>query len=627
MPRRIALLLLLVTAPAWARDTGSPWVEVRSPHFSVVTDAGEREGRRLADQFERMRWVFQTLFPKANVDPIAPIVVIAVKNQKGMQALEPEAYLAKGQLTIAGLFLRAPDKNYILARTDVEGEHPYSTVYHEYTHLELGTEGMPLWLNEGLAEFFQNTDFRDKEVILGQASADDLMYLQQNRLIALPVLFQVDANSPYYHEEQKGSVFYAESWALTHYLEVTDYNGHTNHVGSYLTLVSRQTDPVSAAEQSFGDLKKLQSGLEDYIRRQQYMYFHMNSAGAAIDPKSMTVTPVTEPQADAIRADFLAYNGRTADARTMLDGVLKADPNNVQAHETMGFIEFRAGHRDEAKKWYSEAVALDSHSYLAQYYFGSLSVMDGSTGEEVEKSLRAAIELNPRFAPAYDSLAVLYGKRHEKLDQAHMLNLQAVDLEPGNVNFRLNAANILMEMGRYDDSVRVLKAAQVIAKTPLEVDVVQRVLKQVQQQQAQVEEWTRRQTENPGQVPGQAQVQTRVVMQGPGQAAGVGANEQQSAPKHPTETPHGTMHIVQGVIHGVQCSYPAVIELRVESPRQKVALYNNNYFKIDYSAANFTPSGDIHPCDELEGMKAKVQYFATSDKTVDGQIVSMVLSR
>jgi hypothetical protein len=56
-------------------------------------------------------------------------------------------------------------------------------------------------------------------------------------------------------------------------------------------------------------------------------------------------------------------------------------------------------------------------------------------------------------------------------------------------------------------------------------------------------------------------------------------------------------------------------------------LYNNNYYKIDYSAANFTPAGDIHPCDELEGMKAKVQYFSTADKTVDGQIVSMVLSK
>jgi Tfp pilus assembly protein PilF len=620
MPRWIALLLLLVSAHAWARDA-PPWVEVRSPHFSVVTDDGEREGRRLADQFERMRWVFQTLFPRANVDPIAPIVVIAVKNQKGMQALEPEAYLAKGQLAIAGLFLRAPDKNYILVRMDVEGEHPYSTVYHEYTHLELGTEGMPLWLNEGLAEFFQNTDFRDKEVVLGQASADDLMYLQQNRLIALPALFQVDANSPYYHEEQKGSVFYSESWALTHYLEVTDYSGHTNHVGNYLNLVSRQVDPVTAAEQAFGDLKKLQAALEDYIRRRQYMYFHMNSAGASIDPNSMTVTPVAQPQADAIRADFLAYNGRTDAARTLLDAVLKADPNNVQAHETMGFIEFRAGHRDEAKKWYSQAVALDSHNYLAQYYFGSLSVMDGSTGDDVESSLRTAIKLNPRFAPAYDSLAVLYGKRHEKLDEAHMLNLQAVQLEPGNVNFRLNAANILMEQGHYDDSVHVLEAARVIAKTPLEVDVVERVLKQVQQQQAQTEEWKRRQAET--------QVQTTVVTQGPvgKQADGVGANEEQSAPKHPTETPHGPDLMAQGVIRSVHCNRPGVLELRVEGAKGSVSLYSNDAYKIDYRALNFTPKDVIHPCQDLEGMKARVHYFRTADKTVDGQITIIALSK
>ena len=29
----------------------------------------------------------------------------------------------------------------------------------------------------------------------------------------------------------------------------------------------------------------------------------------------------------------------------------------------------------------------------------------------------------------------------------------------------------------------------------------------------------------------------------------------------------------------------------------------------------------MHPCTDLEGMKAGIQYFATSDKTVDGQIL------
>ncbi len=613
MRRTIALLLLLVSGRAWARENASGWVEVSSPHFRVVTNAGEKQGRHILDQFERMRWVFQTLFPKSNVDPVAPIVVIAVKNQKDMQALEPVQYLARGQINLAGLFQRSPDKNYILLRLDVEGEHPFATVYHEYTHLELGRESMPLWLNEGLAEFFQNTDIRDKDVLLGQASADDLLYLQQNRLIPLPVLFRVDANSPYYHEEQKGSIFYAESWALTHYLEVADYKEHTNRVGAYLRLVDHQVDPVTAAEQAFGDLKKLESMLDDYTRHPEFMYFHMNSAAAPIDPDAVTVAPLAQPQADAIRADFLAYSGRTDDARALLDTVLKADPSNVLAHETMGFLEFRAGHREEARKWYGQAVALDSQSYLAQYYFGVLSLMGGSTGDEVEASLRTAVKLNPRFAPAYDSLAMLYLRRGNKLDEAHMFNLQAVELEPTNVNYRLNTANILMAQGQYDAAVQVLQTAASKARTPLEADVVDRVLKQARHMQ----DWKRQQAETP------ADGQTTVVLQNSGAANGI----VQDTPKHPTETPHGPMLTAQGVIHSVQCSYPTVLELRIDSPAQKISLYNNNYFKIEFTVANFTPKGDLHPCDEMEGLKAKVRYFATADSSVDGQIVSMELSK
>src|SRR5208282_5057684 len=206
---------------------------------TVITDSSDKQGRQILDQFERMRWLFQTLFPKSRVDPALPIVVLAVRGEKDMQALEPAAYLAKGQITLAGLFLSAPDRNYVLLRLDAEGEHPYASIYHEYTHMQFKDdhEWMPLWLNEGLAEFMQNTEFRNKDVLLGQPSADDILYLRQNKIIPLPVLFKLDSNSPYYHEEQKGSVFYAESWALTHYLFVTDKTKGTDRVGDYMKLL------------------------------------------------------------------------------------------------------------------------------------------------------------------------------------------------------------------------------------------------------------------------------------------------------------------------------------------------------------------------------------------------------
>jgi Tfp pilus assembly protein PilF len=609
------LLMLLVPAGLWARDNGSSWIEVRSEHFTVVTDGGDHDARRMLDQFERMRWVFQTLFPKTNVDPIAPIVVIAVRNNKEFQTMEPEGYQGKGKLELAGYFLKAPDKNYILLRLDVEGEHPYATVYHEYTHLELGTESMPLWLNEGLAQFFENTEFKDKEVLLGEPNSIALMTLQQNPLIPLDTLFRVDANSPYYHEEQKGSVFYAESWALTHYLEIADFNQKTNHLGQYLQLVSQHSDPVTAAERAFGDLKRLQMALSGYTNRLTYSQFRLNSAAAPIDPKSMTATPITEPQADAYRADVLAMNGRTADAQTLLDAILKVDPNNVLAHETMGFLAQRASKMDEAKKWYGQAVDLDSHSFLAQYDFGAISLMEGDTSQQTEASLRKAIQLNPRFAPAYDALAVLYARRKDNLDEAHMLSLNAVELEPGTTQYRMDAAYVLTQMGRIDDAMRVLELAKQVAKSPLEADVVQTRIAQLLQYQQQ--EQKRKEFNE--------QQQARAAAMGAPAGGQVSTGDGQ--PKHPSEKPHGPMLTAQGVLTGVTCSDPVVMELRVVGPKRTVSLYNNNYYDIDFTAANFNPAGELHPCKDIEGMKAKVQYFATADKTVDGQVVSIEMSK
>jgi hypothetical protein len=119
MRRTIVFLLLLAVAmPALARDSSDHWVEIRSQHFVVLTDTNEKQGRRVASQFERMRSLFHLMMPTASDSAGSPIIVLALKDKKAFQALEPEAYLAKGQLDLAGYFMRAPDKNYILLRLD-----------------------------------------------------------------------------------------------------------------------------------------------------------------------------------------------------------------------------------------------------------------------------------------------------------------------------------------------------------------------------------------------------------------------------------------------------------------------------------------------------------------------------
>ena len=607
------MTLLLLGLPGSGGAATETWVEVRSPHFVVLTDSNEKQGRHVAGQLERMRAVFHAEFPAARVDSGSPIVVIAVKDKKGMEALEPEAYLAKGQLGVAGLFLRTPDKNYMLLRLDTQAEHPYATVYHEYTHFLVSDAAgwMPLWMNEGLAEFFQNTEIHEKDADVGRPSAADILYLRQEPLIPLKVLLAVDVRSPYYHEDWKGSIFYAESWALMHMLQYADRTLHTHNLRDYTFMVSQHVDPVTAGDRAFGDLGQVQKALQAYIARPLFLEMKVQ-VPFDVNEATFTATPMSLTTANAVRADFLAYNGRGKDARALLDTVLQEDPKNEPAHETMGYLEFRAGNRDGARQWYEQAMELDSKSYLARYYYASVSMMGGAMAhpEEVETSLRAAIQLNPKFAPAYDQLAMFYGMRHEKLDQAHLLNLRAAELDPGNLGYRMNTANVLQEMERYKDAIAVLKAAQGLAKSPEDVaSVEERIasLEKYQAQQQQVAEANRKAATTVS-----SEVVAPVVL---------------PVPKHPTEAPQGPKLVAKGVIEGVQCSEPAVIEIKVDGDGRNFALYSNNYYGIDFSAANFTPEGDIHPCTDLQGMKATVQYAATSDKTVDGQILAVMLSK
>ena len=474
---------------------------------------------------------------------------------------------------------------------------------------------MPLWLSEGLAEFFQNTEIRDKEVLLGEPSADDILYLRQQSLIPLPVLFKVDASSPNYHQESKGSVFYSESWALTHYLQVSDREHNTNRVTEYMNLMAHHEDPVIAAEKAFGNLKELQANLVSYIRAAQYKQFVMHSAAAPVDESSYVVRTVTPLEADAERAEILALVKREQEARDLVDAILKSDPSNVKAREVMGSIEFHAGNQEAARKWYGEAVKLDSRSYLANYYFAALSMQNpGDDDPAVESCLRTAIQVNPKFAPAYDRLATYYGMHHTRLDEALTLALTAIKLDPGTMYFRLNAANILAASNRYKDAVTVLQSADKLARNPGEVAMVQsRIdqMKQVQQMRAQADQQRQE----------YATQQSQAAPQKVGEVVNVISEK-----KHPDEA-NGPKHSFLGVMRDVTCSYPTVLELRVEGPRNSIKVYNNNFSKIDLTVVGFTPKGSMNPCTDFSGMKARVQYAEAADKTVDGQVIAIELRK
>src|SRR5690349_24556279 len=99
---RFCLLLTLLSSAPITFAADAQWIEINSPHFSVITDAGDKRGRQAALHFEEMRVAFGLLLAKGKVSTPIPLQIIAFRNTKEMRQFVP---LWKGKpVQLAGLF-------------------------------------------------------------------------------------------------------------------------------------------------------------------------------------------------------------------------------------------------------------------------------------------------------------------------------------------------------------------------------------------------------------------------------------------------------------------------------------------------------------------------------------------
>ena len=247
------------------------WVEVRSTHFIVVTDAGEKRARATAEQFERIQTFFRDSLAVANIHPSPLVAVLAARDASTMREILPQ-YWSPGHAHPAGVFVRKNEKCFALVELDTQRSGKFAVVYHEYYHAitEPDFPDLPVWLSEGLAQFYGLTEITDTHVGTGKPDRDLLNLLRAQPLIPLNILFTVDHSSPYYNESHGASIFYAESWLLTHYLMIGNTDAHQLLI-QYLQALN-QKKSWSEATAAFGDLKKLQSELTAYMRQKKFLY-------------------------------------------------------------------------------------------------------------------------------------------------------------------------------------------------------------------------------------------------------------------------------------------------------------------------------------------------------------------
>jgi tetratricopeptide (TPR) repeat protein len=430
-----------------AAQASERWLEVRSPHFRVVTDAGEKDGRAVAAGFEDLRGLLGSL-GNLRVDPPAPIVIVATSDESGLRAFLPWYWERRAGTRPAGVFLPGVDKHYVLLRLDVPQERRNLAVYHEYLHLvvKLNYSGLPLWLNEGLAEFFATTIVEEHKVRYGLVSPERLAMLRARAPLPLADLFAVDTGSREYNEENRASVFYAQSALLTHYFLIGDDGRHAGKLKEYLRLLSEGASAEQAQARAFGDPKELQKAFFDYVRRFQFLLLE-SPRPASDDDK--TVRVLGEAELLALRGDVLARRGRVAEARRLLLRARELDAGLAIAAQVLGTLEAEAGRFADARRHLDDALRLAPDDFASHYLWARARPATDGEGDSAatEAALRRALQLNTSFAPAHALLATGL-RRRGQLEQAFASLRAACQLEPDNVAYWVQRADLLRGLQR-----------------------------------------------------------------------------------------------------------------------------------------------------------------------------------
>ena len=442
------LLFASFSGSAFAGD--KPWIEVDSPHFRVLSDGSDKDARRVAGAFEQIRAVLAEHFPNFRLESGAPLLVLAARNEDTAKKLAPELWKAKGAKP-AGYFQHGWEKQFAMVRLDTVAPETYEVVYHEYVHtvLHINFRWLPLWLDEGLAEFYGNSRLERGKTYIG-APPNLYGYLKDKSLIPLDTLLAVTPSSRYYHDEDLAQMFYAESWALVHFLTFGPGMSNAMKLNRFNNLLQQGTEQKKAFQQVFGDTAELEKKLDDYVHRIAFIAGVVNPP-QILNQKEFAVRTLSTAETESQLGSYHLWSRHPAQARQYIEQAVKDDPKLGLAHESMGFLDFQEGKDEQAAREFSQAYELDNSLYLSLFYKTMLSGLMGSDNPNDQASLHEALlrtlNLNHQFAPAFVEMALL-DTRQDNYSDALAVARRAEQLEPARAGYHLLSGQILLRLGR-----------------------------------------------------------------------------------------------------------------------------------------------------------------------------------
>ena len=583
--------LIVSSLPCWAehRDT---WIMIQSPHFTVLSNAGESEGREAARQFEEIRALFLHLYPTLRVDAGKPTIVFAIKNEDSLKLFIPSYGQNSKAMHLGGFYHLSYDKNFAVIRTDVRGTGPLGnrSLYHEYTQafFRYNFRGLPLWLEVGMAEFYGNTSIESGESGVGMANENQIRILKQNQFLPIDQLLTIDQTSPLYNTSEHSSIFYAESWALVHYLTLSPEMRGQNLINKYLQALHATDDPMEAANQTFGDLRKMSDKLDNYINGFSFKYERV-PLQSKVSEKDFTVRKLSAAEGALAQADFLLRNSHLPEGLEKLHEAENLDPAVHGSHAEFGHYHLLKADYASAEKELQSAIAADPNDLPAHIDMAVLYLRRDNYNTDSTPKIRAELEkvlsLSPDFAPAHAFLSIAYNHDPGK-DTGRAFNeaRRASELEPGNLAYFIDMGKALLAAGRIPEARKAAETAQKVATTTSDRNQATNFNKQIDYK-----------VKHPQEAAG-------------AQSAESDAPAADAAPADSTRTPVQA----EGQITELVCGHPPEVILTLTTEAGSLLLHAADITKISIQDGDKASDAMQVPCAKWRDRRAKVAYQAAA---------------
>ena len=448
------VLATSLASPAIAADR--PWRVIRGRNVEVFGQQSPRTLREIALELEQFRVVLGNLVRGARQPQPLPTEVYIFDDYEAMKPFVP-LYLGKPAALGGYCHCGGVDQASLIVAALSQYSDSSEIIYHEYSHLLLqnAMTTIPVWFNEGLAEYFSTFTLRGTDAEAGHPIARHLVLLR-DRFVPLTELLAVDSASPLYNEGTRRSIFYAESWALVHYLLLGRPDGVAT-INKYLHACAAGTPSDDALAAAVGvPIRTIDSELRSYVKR---LLFHAvkYTLPEPVQVDNPETSAVIAPADAAARLGEIQLQvGRVDEAAPRIERAAAATPPAGRAQLALARLRM-SQHRD-ADAWpaLQKAAALSPDDFSAQYLYGLMLLQsDGhpsssAPGDWVQASrttLARAVALHPDSSAAQAWLGYAELQGESNFERALDATMKAIKLAPGRLDYTLQLGEIRIRMG------------------------------------------------------------------------------------------------------------------------------------------------------------------------------------